>query len=99
MTLMVAEQVEELPAMSVTVSTTVLGPALEQVKLVWLTLMLSMAQLSVLPLSTSLAARLAFPRLSRASVRDWQTAFGATLSITVTVNAQVAEFPVASSAV
>ena len=53
-----------MPLLSVTVSVTVLAPALAQVKLFGLTLRLAMPQLSLLPLLMSAAAMVALPRAS-----------------------------------
>ncbi len=63
-TVTVAEHVEIFPFTSVTVSVTVLAPTLAHVNVFGDTAMLAIAQLSVLPPSTSAATIEAFPEAS-----------------------------------
>src|SRR6185503_14790264 len=81
-TVTVAVQVELLPFTSVTVSVTVFGPTLAQVKVLGVTLRLAMPQASLLPLFTWAAVIVALPVASRFTVMFWQTAVGATSSFT-----------------
>ena len=96
---MLALQVLVFPLASVTMSTIVEPPALAQENVDWLSDVLATEQLSVLPLLTPAAVRLPLPLASRSTVALWQRATGGTLSLTVTVNAQVVVLPVTSAAV
>ena len=98
-TVTVALQVETLPFTSVTVSVTVFAPISEQVNAFGDTTRDATAQLSELPLSTSVAEIVAFPEASNCTVMFWQSAVGATLSSTVTVELHEAVFPLPSVAV
>src|SRR5207244_3612358 len=113
-TVTVAVQVWLLPWLSVAVSVTRLVPMLGQSKLVLFglgvamagaavmelcRLQLAIAQTPLLPLSICAGVMVAWPVASSWTVRSWQTATGATGSITVTVAVQVWVFPWLSVAV
>ncbi len=85
----VAVQLLLLPEVSVTVRVTVLGPISLQSKVAGETVILLMAQLSLLPLSTSAVEMVACPVASSCTVIFWHTAFGASSSVMVTVKEQV----------
>src|SRR5687768_9335845 len=74
-----------LPLASVTVSVTVFGPLLAQVKVLGLTVRESIPQLSLLPLSTSAPVIEALPLASSAFVMFLHTAVGGVPSKTVKV--------------
>src|SRR5437773_1263704 len=89
-TVTMASHVAPLSVLSVTVSLTVFGPTLAQVKV-----FLSMARLliphaSLLPLLTSAAVMLALPLASNCTVMFLHSAVGNTLSTTVTMASHVA---------
>jgi hypothetical protein len=80
-TVTLAEQVLLLPLTSVTVSTTVFGPAtLAQVKLLLFSVVVAIPQASLLPLLTAEAVVLPLPALFSWTVTGWQSAIGAMLS-------------------
>ncbi|SRX75945.1 hypothetical protein AEQU3_02943 [Aequorivita antarctica] len=90
-------QVEPLPFTSVTVSVTVLGPTLLQLKEVTSIEVLAIPQASVLPFSIFATVILASPLASSWMVNGAaQLATGAILSSTVTVAVHVAVFPFTS---
>lgn len=82
-TVTVADAVWLLPCASVTVSTTVCGPSWAQVKLLGLTVIDEIPQLSELPLLIVVANKLAWPRLFNCTVAGRVRATGASLSVTV----------------
>ena len=94
-----AVQVAELPAASAMVSTTLRRGTSAQVKSVWLAMMATTPQLSLLPLSRSSLLMLAKPLASSGTVMSWQMAEGASSSVTVTVKVQLAVKVEASVAV
>src|SRR5690606_9388186 len=98
-TVTTATQVLIFPFTSVTVKVTLFGPISAQVKSVISITEVSIAQLSVLPPSTSVAIIEAFPVASNCTVIFWHKAVGSTSSITSTVKEQVAVFPEESVAV
>jgi hypothetical protein len=95
-TVTVARHVETFPFTSVTVSVTVFAPTLEQLNVFGETDNEAIPQLSVEPPSTSIASIDVFPLASNWTVIFWQTAVGAMLSTTVTVDVQVETFPFTS---
>jgi len=78
-----------LPLASVTVSVTVFGPLLAQVKVLGLTVSESIPQLSLLPLSTSAPVIEALPLASNAFEMSLHTAVGGIASVTVNVVSHV----------
>ena len=82
-----------LPLLSLTVSTTLFGPTLAQVKLFGATDVEAIPQASFEPPLTSLAVIDAFPAASNWMVMSWQIAVGSTLSETLRVEEQVNESP------
>ena len=95
-TVTVAKQEEELPLLSVTVSSTLTLPTWLQLKSVWLRLRLAIPQASLEPLFTAAAVVEPTPLASSCTVTFWQRATGFTLSSTVTVAEQVLTFPFTS---
>src|SRR6266508_2503677 len=89
-TVTMASQVAKLSLLYVTVSLTVFGPTLAQVKLVLSMARLLIPQASLLPLFTAAAVMLAFPLASSCTVMFLHRALGNTLSTTVTMASQVA---------
>ena len=89
-------QLDELPELSVTMSTTGFPPTLEQLKADGLTFKETMVQLSLEPEFTWEPVIVAVPALLRKTVWLLQIAFGFTVSITVTIAIQDAVFPLAS---
>src|SRR4029079_15524817 len=82
--------VATLSLLSVTVSVTVFGPTLAQVKLLGLTLRLLIPHAPLDPLSTALASSVPFPVASRITVAGSHSATGSVLSATVTTAVHVA---------
>ena len=95
-TVTAATQLSVLPLPSVAVRVTLFAPMLAQVNAVGVADNEPMLQLSLLPPSTSAATREPFPPPSNWTVWAWQTAFGETVSATVTVALQVALLPLPS---
>lgn len=95
-TVTVAVQVETFPFTSVTVNVTVFAPTFEQEKLFGDTLIEAIPQLSELPLLTWAAVIVAAPEAFRLTEILRHKAVGGTLSTTVTVDKQVATFPLLS---
>src|SRR5687767_6610911 len=89
-TVTVAVQLDELLLLSVTVNVTVFDPISVQSKVEADTLKETVPQLSVLPLFTSSAVMVAEP-FTNVTLTFSQTAWGASLSLTVTVNEQLVE--------
>src|SRR5438445_3095641 len=98
-TVTVASQVAVSPLLSSTVRVTVLGPTLEQSKLVLLAVRDLIPQASPLPPSMSAAVIVAWPLESRFRSMFLHSAVGAVTSCTVTVASQVAVSPLLSSIV
>ena len=96
LTVTIEVHVEELPLTSVTVNTTLLGPTLAHPNEVVFTTKLAIPQASLLPLLAIVALSEALPPTLSCNVRFWQTAFGATASTTVIVDAHVEVFPLMS---
>ena len=95
-TVTTAVQLEVLPLASVTVSTTLLAPTLEQSKLETSMVVEAIPQASLEPPSTSAAVMEALPLASNCTVMFWHTAVGAILSSTITVDVQLALLPFTS---
>ena len=87
------------PLRSVAVNTSVWSPTSSQSKAVWLTAMLSMPQLSVVPLSAWAAVRLPVPSLASCIVTFCTITSGAMLSSMATSNVVVPMLPAKSTAV
>src|SRR5881396_385466 len=83
-TVTMASHVATLSWLSVTVSLTMFGPTLAQVKLLLSMARLLIPQASALPLFTSAAVMLALPLASNCTVMFLHSAAGNTLSTTVT---------------
>ena len=95
-TVTTAVQVETFPLLSVTVSTTLFAPTLEQSKVFMSILVEAIPQASFEPPSTSAGVMVALPLASNCTVMFWQLAVGATLSSTVTTAVQVETLPLLS---
>src|SRR5438876_2968042 len=89
-TVTIASHVATLSLLSVTVSLTVFGPTLAQVKVFLSMARLLMPQASLLPLLTSAAVMLALPLASNCTVMFLHSAVGNMLSATVTMASHVA---------
>src|SRR5882672_9921528 len=89
-TVTMASYVATLSWLSVTVSLTVFGPTLAQVKALLSMARLLIPQASLLPLFTSAAVMLALPVASNCTVMFLHRALGNTLSATVTMASHVA---------
>src|SRR5690606_3625608 len=98
-TVTIAVQLLVLPFTSVAVRVTLLSPTLLQSKMSMSIEMFATPHWSVLPPSTSAATIPALPNSSNCMVMFWQTATGASVSITVMVKLQVLTFPFTSVAV
>ena len=94
-TVTVAVHEEELPAASLTVSVTVFTPRLPQLNVAGVTVLETIAQLSVLPLSTD-APVIVTELPTNATVIFLQMATGGVLSTTVTVAVHEEELPASS---
>jgi len=92
-TVTVDVQTVELPDASVTVIVTVFTPIFEQVKLLGLTTKLAIPHASLDPLFTANESIVRLPVLFRYLLMFLQTATGATVSNTVTVDVHVELFP------
>ena len=88
----------EFPLASAKVKTTLFDPIFAQVNAELESVEEVIPQLSVLPALMLAAVMLALPAPFRKTVRFWQTAVGAILSITVTINEQESTFPATSVA-
>jgi len=92
----VAVQVETFPLKSVTVSVTVFAPTFAQLNVDGETLREAIPQASEDPLSICEAVMETVPEELRSTFMFWQTATGAMLSTTATVEVQVETFPFTS---
>ena len=86
-------QVAVFPLASVKVRVTAFEPTFTQVNVVGLAVLEMIAQLSVEALSICSAVMFAVPMALSCTETFWQIAFGRMVSRTVTVPAQVDEFP------
>src|SRR6266511_1858344 len=95
-TVTMASHVATWSLLSVTVSLTVFGPTLAQVKLVLSMARLLIPQASLLPLFTSAAVMATLPMASNCTVMFLHRALGNTLSTTVTMASHVATWSLLS---
>src|SRR3569832_1170868 len=99
LTVTVALQVDELPEASATVSTAAIGPSIAQVYTLGTTILDTIAQLSVLPLSTAPGMIEAVPPPFTDTVMSLHCATGGVTSVMVTVAVQLPEKPTTSATV